>query len=87
MYINSLLSIPSLFTAVDEDFSAVADIMFTQNGPSVICVAIPIIDDLVAENCAEVFGVTVTSDDEGVNDAPTMAMIQIDDDDGKTTVL
>ena len=61
----------------------VDDIMFTENGASVMCVPITIVDDLVPENCAEVFGVTVTSDDVRVNDAPGMAMIQIDDDDGK----
>ena len=61
----------------------VDDIVFSIGGPRIICVAIPIVDDLVSENCAEMFGSTITSEDERVNDPTDMVIIQIDDDDGE----
>ena len=45
---------------------------------------IPIIDDDIAENCAETFAVIFTSVNERVNADDSMAIIQIDDDDGRS---
>ena len=61
----------------------VADVMFTAGGSSVMCVDIPIVDDLVAESCVEMFGVTITSDGERVVDPTDMVIVQIVDDDGE----
>lgn len=70
-------------TAV-EDFDANIGVqrVFTPSSPMTICIDIPTIDDLVPENCAEMFVVTISSDDERVNVGNNMAVIQIDDDDG-----
>ena len=43
-----------------------------------------IIDDDIAENCAETFAVIFTSVNERVNADDSMAIIQIDDDDGRS---
>ena len=69
--------------SVNEDFMEVADVMFTADGPSVICADISIVDDQVAENCVEMFGVTITSDGERVIDPSDMVVMQIIDDDGE----
>ena len=72
---------------VDEDFLEVDDIVFIEGGPRVMCVAITILNDEVAENCAEMFGATITSGDERVNNPTDMVIVQIDDDDGERIEL
>lgn len=77
----------SLSLTVTEDFLAIPDETFTAGGPSVICAPITIVDDIIPENCVEMFGVTVTSDGERVNDPTDMIVVQIIDDDGKYLFL
>ena len=66
---------------------AIPDETFTAGGPSVICAPISIIDDDIAENCVEMFGITVTSDGERVIDPTDMVVVQIIDDEGKYLFL
>ena len=58
--------------------------MFSPGGPNVNCLSIPIIDDDVSENCAENFALLLDSSGERVTVADSMAIIRIDDDDGKS---
>ena len=80
---QTILCFVVFFVAGDDFVSVSSEIVFEPDGPVVIYVQIPIIDDEVSEACAETFGVIVSSDDERVNDPPNMiVVIQIDDDDG-----
>ena len=72
------------YVTAGEDFDANIDVqpVFTPSGSMTICINISIVDDVVPENCAEMFVVLISSDDERVNLGNSMSVIQIDDDDG-----
>lgn len=81
-----LTSFSSLSLAGEDFNSTIADVIFVPGGPNIFWIIIIIFDDAIPENCAESFGVLISSGDERVNEANNMAIIQIDDDDGRCTV-
>ena len=59
---------------------------FTPGGQAEICFQVTILDDAIAENCAESFTVMLSSDDAVINPGALSVDIQILDDDGMKNV-
>lgn len=59
---------------------------FTPGGITEICFQVTLVNDTIAENCAESFTVMLSSDDAVIDPGALSVDIQILDDDGRKNV-
>ena len=80
LYFNPVLILSS--TAGEDFMPGGISGTFTSGGSTEMCFQITILNDTIAENCAERFLVTLSSNDADIGDQ-AMVQIQILDDDGE----